>query len=78
MSKMTLEELLKEMLAGKSFYNMINWTRFMRREETALVVVDAQNDILKEHGTSHRRETALRTLSGWSWPVERRVLQQAA
>jgi nicotinamidase-related amidase len=32
------------------FYDLVDWTRFMDKDETAFIVVDAQNDILEEKG----------------------------
>ncbi len=48
--KTTFDQLLNDLLTGKSFYDLIDWKRFVQKETTALIVVDTQNENLHKDG----------------------------
>ena len=48
--KTTFNQLVNDMLSGKTFYDLIDWKRFVQKESTVFIVVDAQNDIVHKDG----------------------------
>lgn len=48
--KTDFNQLMNDMLSGKTFYDLIDWKRFVKKESTVFIVVDAQNDILHKDG----------------------------
>ena len=48
--KTTFDQLIGDLLSGKSFYDLIDWKRFVRKETTAFIVIDPQNENLHKDG----------------------------
>jgi len=48
--KTTFDQLVTDLLSGKSFYDLIDWQRFVKKESTAFIVVDAMNSVLHKDG----------------------------
>lgn len=48
--KTTFDQLIGDLLSGKSFYDLIEWKRFVNKETTAFIVSDAQNEVLHKDG----------------------------
>ena len=48
--KTNFNQLINDMLSGKTFYDLIDWKRFVQKQSTVFIVVDAQNDIVHKDG----------------------------
>ncbi len=66
--KTTFDQLITDLLSGKSFYDLIEWKRFVKKETTAFIVSDAQNEVLHKDGN-------LNVLGTWKIAEELGVVQ---
>lgn len=48
--KTTFDQLINDLLSGKSFYDLIDWKRFVQKETTIFIIVDAMNSLLHKDG----------------------------
>lgn len=48
--KTTLDQLINDLLSGRSFYDLIDWKRFVQKETTVFIIVDPMNNILHKDG----------------------------
>jgi len=46
----TFERLVEEIAAGEKLHNLVEWKRFIKRDNTVFIAIDIQNDVVHPEG----------------------------